>query len=286
VKRADTSTGWWSSWSLSLLLHVVVLAALSAAWFWYRSPPQQDQRLAIQASVITNLPVQQQAAAPAPEPAIQPEPQPEPEARPQPQEDDTAKVAREAAAARAAEAERVAEKRRVAEARLAAQRKAEQAAKEKAENARREREKAEQLKAQREKEEREKADQLRRQREQAEMDARLQRETELNAQIAAEQRIAAARAGAAGQQYIAQIKARIESRWTRPPGATPGTQCEIRVTQVPGGVVTDVKVVRCNRDDTVRQSIEDAVFRASPLPQPSDPALFDRNLTITFRPEN
>jgi hypothetical protein len=35
----------------------------------------------------------------------------------------------------------------------------------------------------------------------------------------------------------------------------------------------------------VRQSIEDAVYRASPLPQPSDPALFERNLVVTFRPE-
>ena len=58
------------------------------------------------------------------------------------------------------------------------------------------------------------------------------------------------------------------------------------MTQVPGGVVTGVQVGRCNGDEAVRQSIEAAVYRASPLPQPSDPALFERNLVVTFRPEN
>ena len=70
-------------------------------------------------------------------------------------------------------------------------------------------------------------------------------------------------------------------------GPRPGTQCEVRVTQVPGGTWSRrVQVVRCNGDETVRQSIEAAVYRASPLPQPSDPALFDRNLVVTFRPED
>lgn len=279
----------WSSWSLSILLHVGIVAAGLGVWWWQRSPQPAEQRLAIEASVVTDMPAA--AAPPAPEPeAVAESPReaaPEPE--PPPPAEDPAKLAAEKAAADAeaarvakVEADRVAEQRRVADAKLAAQRKAEQAAKEKADREKKEREKAE-----REKAEREKAEQERKQRELAQAEqARLQRESELNAQIAAEERVAAARAGAAGRQYIAQITAKIERNWNRPPSATPGTQCEVHVTQVPGGVITNVQVVRCNRDETVRQSIQDAVFRASPLPQPSDPALFDRNLTITFRPEN
>ncbi len=272
----------WSSWSLSILLHLLVVAAAAGFWFWHREPPPGEQRLAIEASVVTAAP-----AAPVSEPtydtAAQPpaEPPPDPALPEQdPVEEAAEQAKREAEAARVAEAEHVAEQRRVAEARLAAQRKTEQAAKDKADREKKEREKAE-----REKAERDKAEQERKQREQllAEQ-ARLQRESDLNAQIAAEERVAAARAGAAGRQYIAQIASRIESNWKRPPGATPGTQCEIRVTQIPGGVITGVQVGRCNRDETVRQSIEDAVRRASPLPQPSDAALFDRNLTITFKP--
>lgn len=284
MKDTGTSTG-WSSWSLSILLHVLVVAGLAGAWFWYRAPPPAEERLAIEASVITGLPARPQAPA-VPDPQQEPEPEPQPEPEPEPQETAAELAARDAEAKRAADAERVAEQRRIAEARLAAQRKADQAAKEKKDREAKEREQKERERVERDRVARERAEQLRKQREQAELEARLQRENEITAQLAAEQRIAAARAGAAGQQYIRQIAAHIERRWNRPPGATPGTQCEVRVTQAPGGTVTRVEVGRCNRDETVRQSIEDAVLRASPLPQPSDPALFDRDLTITFRPEN
>jgi colicin import membrane protein len=62
-------------------------------------------------------------------------------------------------------------------------------------------------------------------------------------------------------------------------------QCEVRVTQVATGVVTVVQVTKCNGDETVRQSVENAVYGASPLPLPADPDLFERSFTITFRPD-
>jgi colicin import membrane protein len=46
-----------------------------------------------------------------------------------------------------------------------------------------------------------------------------------------------------------------------------------------------VSIGSCNGDQAVRESIEAAVYRASPLPPPSDPALFQRELEITFRPD-
>jgi colicin import membrane protein len=281
LKGADSSG--WSSWWLSILLHLLVLAGIGGFLVWHRSPQPVEQRLAIEASVVTQLPARAVPATPTvpvPVPALVPEPVAElpPEPMPQPEVD----VEKE----RQVEAERVAEQRRVAEARLAAQRKADEAAKAKAVRDKQEREKQDRDKKEREQKEREKLERERLAREQAAEQTRLQRESELHAQIAAEERANAARAGMAGQQYIAQITSRIESSWKRPPGATVGTQCEIHVTQIPGGVVTGVKVGNCNRDETVRQSIEDAVRRASPLPRPADAAVFDRDLTITFRPEN
>jgi colicin import membrane protein len=53
---------------------------------------------------------------------------------------------------------------------------------------------------------------------------------------------------------------------------------------VPGGAVSAVQVGSCNGDAAVRQSIADAAYRASPLPAPPDPALFDRDLVVTFAP--
>jgi colicin import membrane protein len=61
-----------------------------------------------------------------------------------------------------------------------------------------------------------------------------------------------------------------------------GLDCTLTVTQVPGGQITDVKLGSCNGDAAVQQSIEDAAYRASPLPPPPDPALFVRELTIHF----
>jgi colicin import membrane protein len=36
----------------------------------------------------------------------------------------------------------------------------------------------------------------------------------------------------------------------------------------------------------VRQSIEAAVLRASPLPVPPDPSLFERNIEVRFKPND
>jgi colicin import membrane protein len=62
-------------------------------------------------------------------------------------------------------------------------------------------------------------------------------------------------------------------------------RCTVNVTQVPGGSVTSVRIGSCNGDAVVRQSIESAVYRASPLPAPADPSLFERNLVLEFAPD-
>ena len=96
----------------------------------------------------------------------------------------------------------------------------------------------------------------------------------------------AARSSGALASWTAQITARIQRAWLKPPTARPGIDCMVHVTQIPGGEVTDVRVGTCNGDQSVRESIEAAVYRASPLPPPPDPALFERNLDIHFNPKD
>jgi colicin import membrane protein len=86
-------------------------------------------------------------------------------------------------------------------------------------------------------------------------------------------------------QYVRQIEDRIERSWIPPASAQPGLQCEVNVTQIPSGEVIGVRVVRCNGDEAVIRSIEAAVLRASPLPLPPIPSLFDRNLIVNFQPD-
>ncbi len=127
------------------------------------------------------------------------------------------------------------------------------------------------------------AEELRRK--QIEAKQRAEAEALLREQMAAEEaRNAAERSGLLAQ-YIALIGQKIERNWRRPPSAKPGLECVVQVTQIPGGQVVAVKVVRCNGDDAVIRSVEAAVYAASPLPEPPDASLFERRLQLIFRPE-
>lgn len=167
---------------------------------------------------------------------------------------------------------------------------AEQAAREKAEAQRQQQADAErQQKA--EAERKRVAEIERRQKEEAQKrkaaeDARLQavRENELKRQLAEEEGLMQAESSGLNAQYAALIQQHIERNWNRPPSARPGLECSIRVVQSPNGVVLSAKVEQCNGDAAVKQSIESAVLRSSPLPPPPDRRLFQRNLILNFKP--
>ncbi|HSN70923.1 MAG TPA: cell envelope integrity protein TolA, partial [Steroidobacteraceae bacterium] len=121
-------------------------------------------------------------------------------------------------------------------------------------------------------------------RREAEARAQAQREAELQRQLAEEEaRFAVANSGLLGQ-YVAMIEQRVIRNWNRPDSARPGLRCIVDVVQAPGGTVLSVSIGECNGDAIVRQSIEAAVLRSSPLPPPPDPRLFERNLKLIFAP--
>jgi colicin import membrane protein len=114
--------------------------------------------------------------------------------------------------------------------------------------------------------------------------AQKQREDELRNQIEEEEGRAQAENAGLLNQYIAMIEQRIVRNWNRPPSARAGLECRVRVAQTPGGTVLSVQIDQCNGDAAVKQSIEAAVMRSSPLPPPPDPRLFERNLVLVFKP--
>jgi colicin import membrane protein len=119
----------------------------------------------------------------------------------------------------------------------------------------------------------------------ADLKNKAEREAELRKQLADEEHVSAVEASPARAQYIARLASRIQNAWIKPPSARAGLDCIVNITQVPGGEVTSAHVSQCNGDAAARQSIENAVYRASPLPPPPDPALFERNLVIHFHPD-
>lgn len=110
-------------------------------------------------------------------------------------------------------------------------------------------------------------------------------EEELQRALAAEREVMEARRSGEFDRYIRRIQVAIEQAWIPPASAGPGLECIVYVTQIPSGDVTNARIGDCNGDAAVRRSIEAAVLRASPLPTPAIPALFDRNLEVTFRPQ-
>jgi colicin import membrane protein len=276
---------------LSILIHGAILGVLLWGWFQYRKPTATPPSLAIEATVVRNAPPQAQPA-PTPTPTPPPEPATPPPPTPTPEEQ-AAQQAHEEEAARqkAQQQERAAQEKRNAE-EQAEQRQREQAdraAAEKAAAEKAEAERAAAAKAEAERAAAAKAEADRKAQQLAQQhkidQERAQREADLRSQMASEEHINAVQSSPAKAEYLSLITARINHAWIRPPSARSGVKCLLHITQIPGGVVTHVEVGGCTGDEAVRQSAENAAYRASPLPAPSDPALFDPNIDVTFAPD-
>jgi colicin import membrane protein len=258
----------WVAIALAVLLHVALLAALTYGWWKYHRPSQPPQ-LAIEATVVDARTVAG-LTRPAPAPAPHPEPPaPQPQEASGPPPPTPEELARREQAQRQAEEQAAAQKAQAEKQRLEEQQAQERAAE----------------KAAQEKVAQAKAAQARQAEEQRKAEAQRQAEADLKRSLAAEQRVNSQASMSALASWRSQITAKITRAWLRPPTARAGLECNLYVTQVPGGEVTQVRVGECNGDQAVRESIEAAVYRASPLPPPPDPALFDRDLKITFKPD-
>lgn len=260
--------------SMAVLLHVVIFGSMIMAFDYARPTPFTP--LAVQATLVQEIP-----KTTPPPPVVEPEPEPEPEPvieEPEPEPDNSAELRRQAEE----------EKRRL-DALLEQQRLDELKKKEVEEKKRKEREEAERKEREEEEKERrrieaekKREEDIRRQREENE---RLRRELEAEQrreELEAEERRFAARNSAEMAAYQFAIAQKIRRNWAVPASAGPETKCSVRVTQLPGGDVVGVNIISCNGDDAVRRSVEAAIRRSSPLPEPEDPDLFDRNLTLNL----
>jgi colicin import membrane protein len=251
---------------LSALLHAAVIGLLAIGFVNLGSRPTPRPQIALEAAVVDEAAIEQ-------------------EMRRLDEDERQRERAAQEEEARAEEArrEREAEEKRLAA--LKEQRVQEEKAElERSEQRKQEEAKAAELEAKRKKEQDAKAAAAKK-RQAEESRQKREREAELKRRMAEEERRAAAVDAGLLAQYVAQIQARVQRAWIRPPTARAGLNCVVYVTQVPGGEVVGVRVGECNGDEYVRQSIEAAVYRASPLPKPADPSLFERNLRLEFKPD-
>jgi len=277
--------------ALSILLHSAIVAAAVYGWFTWKHRPPPVETLAIEATVVDERALKGIATKPdpAPEPPppepAPPEPEPPPVEEQGPPKPDPAEIERkeqERLAAEKVEQEKKAAqelKEREDAEKLEAEKKA--AAKAAADKAA-----AEKAAADKKALEKKRAEDAAAAKKAADEKAQRARQEELRRSIEAEERGNAMRNSDEANRWHAQIVARVTRAWIKPPSAQPGISCIVSVTQVPGGEVTAVSVNSCSINDAaLRESVEAAVYRASPLPPPPDPALFERNLELTFAPQ-
>lgn len=279
------------AWSLAMHVALLLIILLGGVVIPHKPVPSD---LGIKATLIDPDAVRKMRRRPPP-PEVRPaetpaEPPPEPVVK-QPEEDrlraERERQLREKKAAEQKLAEQKAAEQKVteqklAEKKLAAKKLAEQKAAEKqaADKNALEKKAADKVAAEEAAAEKAKAQRLA-----AEENRRRTEQAELARMLAEEDALLAAADSGALAEYVALIRQKVERNWVRPPGAAAGLECELYVTQIPGGQVTGVRIGNCPADDAVRRSIEAAVLRASPLPMPANQALFERNLRFVFKPE-
>ena len=288
-RQKSLTKGRWRAIALSLLLHSGIVAAAVYGWFTWKHKPPQPTTIAIEATVVDERALKN--IAPPPKPAPEPPQQePEPEPEPAPIEEQGPPKPDPAELERKKEEERLAQEK-LEQQKLEEQKKVQEqekleAEKEAAAKAAAEKAAADKAAADKKALEKKKADEAAAAKKAAEEKAREASEAELRKSLAAEERATALQSSDEAARWRASIVARIQRAWIKPPSAQAGIECIVRVTQVPGGEVTGVQVDSCTGGDAaLRQSVQDAVYRASPLPSPPNPALFDRNLILTFKPE-
>ncbi len=84
--------------------------------------------------------------------------------------------------------------------------------------------------------------------------------------------------------YVQAIRQKVERNWIKPESASSKIDCQVRVVQLPNGEVVSAQVVKSCGSDVLDRSVEQAVLRASPLPPPPTPDLFQRELIFEYKP--
>jgi colicin import membrane protein len=263
-RRAGPGTG--KAFFYAVMVHVAALAVFAVSLRFASQPPQPAGDKVIQAVAV-------------PEPAPPPPP-PEPERERSEQQ----RRAEEAARAEAERRQQIELQRKQEEERQrleAERRRIEAEKKRREEEERRRREEQKRLAEERARKEKEEAE--RRQR-QAEEGLRAKLEAEERERVEAERR---ARALSEAERYKVLIRQKVERNWHKPAQSRSGLECVVRVRLTPGGEVLQATVVRGSGDAVFDRSVENAVYKAVPLPVPDRPELFEyfRELEFRFRPE-
>lgn len=105
---------------------------------------------------------------------------------------------------------------------------------------------------------------------------------EITQQLARE---AAAAQGRAVADYVGRIRGKIRGNIVLPPDIPAGNpEAIFDVVQLPTGEVLNARLRKSSGHKPYDDAVERAILKASPLPKPERPDLFQRSLELKFRP--
>ena len=275
-RRPARDKGRWPALLLAVAVHAAFLAVLIFAVRWQnRQPEPVTAELYAPPTQAPVAPASQETPpAPQPEPQAQPEPAPVPKPPPLP----------------AAKTEPLVEKPdpRAAAIALKAQqdeqrRKKEVAEKEKQERAKKE---AETREAEKKKQDDRRLAESRARQEREAQDLKLQAEREKAARVAqrkADDAAVAAR-DRAQADYVRRIQAKVRGNVILPPDVAGNPEAIFDVVQLPTGEIIDAALRKSSGVRAYDDAVQRAIMKSSPLPRADPPDLFQRTLTLKFRP--
>jgi len=255
-------TGKWWALVLAIAVQLGFLAVLILSVQWQNRPP-----VPVTAELYAP-PVKAPVVEPTPPPPPPPQPQPQPVPPPKP--------------------EPVVEKpdQRASDIALKAKQEDERKKKAEAETKAREAKEAEDK---RKLEERRLAEARERQlRETAALRAQAEREVQIRAQAEAQLRAREAAEGQARSKaetdWIRRIQAKVRGNVIVPSELAGNPEAIFEVVQLPTGEIIEATLRKSSGNRAYDDAVQRAILKSSPLPRPDRPDLFQRNLTLKFRP--
>jgi colicin import membrane protein len=262
LEQRDPGAGF--SWLLAVTVHVALFTVLFFGIRWKTKQPDP-----VMAELWRQLPaVEQPRVEPPPPPRVEPKPPPPPP-KPEPKPEPKVEPKPEPKPDIALEQER---------------KKKEEAEKKKREEA--EKKKQDELRA---KEEKERREQEVAEKRRVEAETRKRIQAELNRELAAAPKASATAPPVAGDpaalaSWQNEIQRKIRSNIFLPPDLAGNPQAEFDVALLPTGEVLSVKPVQRSGNRALDDAWERAIWKSSPLPLPSKPGIFVRDLRLKFRP--
>lgn len=123
-------------------------------------------------------------------------------------------------------------------------------------------------------------------------DAKLRADAEAKHQESLKQAAAnaerTARMAGVVDRYKSLIISAISRQWILPENVNNNVSSQFRIRLAPDGSVLEVTLTKSSGDSVLDHSAQSAIYKASPLPVPTDPEAFNtfRDISLTVRPEN